>query len=169
MARWEFWIDVGGTFTDSFARSPDGRRRHYKVLSSGIIKGAAGPGSSARQIVDAARGADPDEIWTGYRLVLLDQQGAAVCESTVQGFNRASATLTLTRPLPVEPSGSRYELSADIEAPIVAIRYLLGLPLAAPIPPVNVRLGTTRGTNALITRRAPGPRSSRLADSPTCC
>jgi len=28
----------------------------------------------------------------------------------------------------------------------------LGLPLAEPVPPVTLRLGTTRGTNALITR-----------------
>ena len=34
----------------------------------------------------------------------------------------------------------------------MAIRYLLGLPLSQPIPPVSLRLGTTRGTNALITR-----------------
>ena len=47
----------------------------------------------------------------------------------------------------------RYELAAGEEAPIVAIRYLLGLPLDEPIPPVAVRLGTTRGTNALLTRR----------------
>ena len=33
-----------------------------------------------------------------------------------------------------------------------AIRFLLELPADQPIPPVTVRLGTTRGTNALITR-----------------
>ena len=48
MSNWEFWIDVGGTFTDSFARRPDGTLAHYKVLSSGVIKGAVGPGSGGR-------------------------------------------------------------------------------------------------------------------------
>ena len=49
-------------------------------------------------------------------------------------------------------AGAAYELRCDLEAPVVAIRYLLGLPLAEPVPPVSLRLGTTRGTNALITR-----------------
>ena len=32
-ARWEFWIDVGGTFTDCLARAPDGTLRRHKLLS----------------------------------------------------------------------------------------------------------------------------------------
>ena len=38
------------------------------------------------------------------------------------------------------------------EAPILAIRRTLALRLDEPIPEVQVRLGTTRGTNALLTR-----------------
>ena len=47
----------------------------------------------------------------------------------------------------------RYELSSGEEAPILAIRTALGLKLNEDIPPVVVRMGTTRGTNALLTRR----------------
>jgi len=32
-ARWQFWIDRGGTFTDVVARGPDGRIVAYKLLS----------------------------------------------------------------------------------------------------------------------------------------
>jgi 5-oxoprolinase (ATP-hydrolysing) len=154
MSRWEFWIDVGGTFTDSFGRAPDGSLRHCKVLSSGVVKGAAAQGSTAEHIVDPARQADPNGIWEGFRLRVLDAAGTARFETSVAAFDAATGTLALAAPLPCSPKvGERYELSCDAEAPIVAIRYLLGLPLAAPIPPVSVRLGTTRGTNALITRR----------------
>ena len=55
MSTWEFWIDVGGTFTDAFGRVDGGPLAHAKVLSSGVIKGAVGAGSSHRQIVDPAR------------------------------------------------------------------------------------------------------------------
>ena len=48
--------------------------------------------------------------------------------------------------------GQPYELVCDEEAPIQGIRYLLGLGRDAAISPVVVRLGTTRGTNALLTR-----------------
>src|SRR5262245_38318886 len=32
-ARWEFWIDRGGTFTDVVARRPDGTLVTHKLLS----------------------------------------------------------------------------------------------------------------------------------------
>ncbi len=44
------------------------------------------------------------------------------------------------------------------DAPLVGIRRLLGLTADAPIPPCEVRLGTTLGTNALLERR--GARSA---------
>jgi len=43
-------------------------------------------------------------------------------------------------------------LSAD-DAPVVAIRRLMGLAEGEPIGDVSVRLGTTRGTNALLERK----------------
>src|SRR5690606_17949329 len=46
----------------------------------------------------------------------------------------------------------RDELASGEEAAILAIRHFLGLSLDASIPPVIVKLGTTRGTNALLTR-----------------
>ena len=153
MSSWEFWIDVGGTFTDSFALAPDGKLAHYKLLSSGVVKGAVGQGSTRRQIVDAARRGDPDGIWSDFRFRLFDPQGNAEFETTVSRFTSASAGIELAEPLPREPNPSdRYELSSNAEAPLVAIRYLLGIPLSQPLPAVSVRLGTTRGTNALITR-----------------
>src|SRR5450631_3062318 len=32
-AKWQFWIDRGGTFTDIVARKPDGSLETYKLLS----------------------------------------------------------------------------------------------------------------------------------------
>jgi 5-oxoprolinase (ATP-hydrolysing) len=154
MAQTEFWIDVGGTFTDSFMRGVDGRLAHYKVLSSGVIKGAVGAGSSTNMLVDAGRRGDPPALWTGFHLRLLDAAGSVAAESTVEHFDAKRGELRISPPLASAPQvGQTYELASQLEAPLVAIRYLLGLPLAKAIPPVTVRLGTTRGTNALITRR----------------
>ena len=151
---WEFWIDVGGTFTDCCARRPDGTLARHKLLSNGITKGAAAAGSSAEQIVDPLRGGDPPGFWDGCEFRLLDGQGQIVARSTVGQFDPATGGLQLQSPLLVLPAvGQSYELLAGDEAPVLAIRYLLGLPAGAPIPPVTIRLGTTRGTNALITRR----------------
>ncbi|MBI3465903.1 MAG: hydantoinase, partial [Planctomycetes bacterium] len=153
-APWEFWIDGGGTFTDCFARRPDGTLARHKLLSSGVTKGAAGLGSTAACICDPARTADPAGFWEGYRLRLLDAAGQAVAEARVAEFERESGTLRFATLLSTDPKhGQAYELLSGEEAPILAIRYFLGLRLNDQLPPVTVRLGTTRGTNALITRR----------------
>jgi 5-oxoprolinase (ATP-hydrolysing) len=78
-ARWRFWIDRGGTFTDCIGRAPDGSLRVAKVLS-------------------------------------------------------------------------------DDDAPLAAMRSLLGLPAGAALPPCEVRMGTTIATNALLERK--GRRSA---------
>ena len=46
-----------------------------------------------------------------------------------------------------------FELDGGEPAPILAVRRILGLRLDQALPPIDVRLGTTRGTNALLERR----------------
>jgi 5-oxoprolinase (ATP-hydrolysing) len=150
---WEFWIDVGGTFTDCFARRPDGTLLRHKLLSSGVTKGTLAAGSTRQVIIDPARAADPVGFWNACRLDLVDAQGNVIGNSII-AKSFAGGRLELATPLPLDaPQGSRYEMSSPLEAPLVAIRYLLRLTPHEPVPPVRVRLGTTRGTNSLLTRR----------------
>ncbi|PQO46011.1 hydantoinase B/oxoprolinase family protein [Blastopirellula marina] len=152
MKRPEFWIDVGGTFTDCLMRC-DGDTRRIKVLSSGKLQGTIAAGSTPGAILDDARRRDPPHVWRGYRLRLLDEQGASLDQRQVVQFDAAAGSLTLDRPLDVSPAvGSLYVLEGDEEAPLVAMRRLLGLARDDALPAVDVRLGTTRGTNALLTR-----------------
>ena len=74
----QFWIDVGGTFTDCICLRPDGSLARSKVLSSGVVKGATAAGTDARRIVDPARRGDPPGFWVGYRLRLWDAAGREV-------------------------------------------------------------------------------------------
>jgi 5-oxoprolinase (ATP-hydrolysing) len=150
--RWEFWIDVGGTFTDCLAKSPDGTIRRHKLLSSGATKGRAAAGSTLHEIIDYARCADPTGFWIGWKLTLFDEAGKSLETATVTQFDAAEGRLELSGLHSPPAADTAYELRCDEEAPVVAIRYLLGLPLERPIPPVALRLGTTRGTNTLITR-----------------
>ena len=150
--NWEFAIDVGGTFTDCLGHSPEGQLQRHKLLSSGITKGTVGQGSTNTQIVDPARCVDPPDFWVGFRWTLLDAQGNKVATNNVLAFDHRTGTLELSDPIIAITQGAAYELSCSLEAPIIGIRYLLGLPLAVQVPPVQLRLGTTRGTNALLTR-----------------
>jgi len=149
---WQFWIDVGGTFTDCFALRPDGTLLRHKLLSTGVTKGAAAAGSSKQCVVDPLRLNDPADFWRGYRLRLLDRKGRVVEETTIERFEASAGQIHLAGLLRSPPVGQPYELAGGEEAPVLAIRYLMGLRIDETIPPVIMRLGTTRGTNALITR-----------------
>lgn len=125
-SSWEFWIDVGGTFTDCIARSPDDRLVQCKVLSSGVTKGRISNVDGNAQITDAGRKSDPARFWIGYELRLLDAQGSPNFTARVTSFDAVGGTLSVAQPLPpgVSP-GTAYELVSGEEAPLLAIRYVL--------------------------------------------
>ncbi len=163
---WEFWIDVGGTFTDCLAKCPDGSVLSYKLLSSGIIKGRVGEGSSGICIRDSERKKDPPRFFEGYTLVLYreksSEEGEGSCHSPVEmlesvkvsAFDRDTGSLTLAKQLSAVPEkGMLYELFSGEEAPLTGIRWLKGLRLDEKVGSVSVRLGTTRGTNALLEKQ----------------
>jgi 5-oxoprolinase (ATP-hydrolysing) len=150
--RWEFWIDVGGTFTDCLAKTPNGALLRHKLLSSGVTKGRVASGSSSRLVVDAARRGDPADFWTGWRLTIVGQDGQELDRSEVTDFEPDRGRLRLSGLSADPPLDAAYELRCDLEAPVIGVRYLLRLPHSQSVPAVHLRLGTTRGTNALITR-----------------
>lgn len=154
MSGWEFWIDVGGTFTDCLAHAGDSKVVTCKVLSSGVTKGRVA-GLEGADVVDPIRRNDPAGFWGGCVLRQFGHDGTVRYERRVLGSSRGAGggRLTLDQPLPPEAVGCAYELDGDEPAPLLAIRTILGLPRSTPMPPVTVRLGTTRGTNALLTRR----------------
>lgn len=152
----EFWIDVGGTFTDCLMCAPGGEISTFKVLSSGVTKGRVTSVVGKSQFCDEARIGDSPQFWEGYAITLLKPSGEALQSGRVFAFDATTGSFTLDQVLVVSPSDCqlvRYELTSGEEAPILAIRTAMALRLDQPIPPVNVRLGTTRGTNALLTRR----------------
>jgi 5-oxoprolinase (ATP-hydrolysing) len=153
-ADWEFWIDVGGTFTDCICRSPDDSLSTLKVLSSGVTKGVVEEISGTDRIVDPGRRPDPDGFWVGYTIRFLSDSGRTIHTARIRKSQSANGLLGMEQLLsPQVGAGTRYELDGGEEAPILAIRRALSLSLNESIPRVSVRLGTTRGTNALLTRK----------------
>lgn len=149
MGAAEFWIDVGGTFTDCIQRQSDGRLRYAKVLSSGIVKGQVAEGSSAAKVLDPDR-QEPQGFFGGYEL-RLRLAGEWHCAKVVAS---EAGCLQVHPLLPVAPPvGSRYELCSGEPAPVLGIRTLLSAPLTEELQGIRIRLGTTRGTNALLERK----------------
>jgi 5-oxoprolinase (ATP-hydrolysing) len=159
---WQFWIDVGGTFTDCIGLSPDGQWRTHKLLSTGVYRGVVGPGSRRKVIVDRGRQSDPQGFFVGFHFRLLPRESSqtkdprwrsGTVDIPVVSFDPDAAELHLATELPWDPlPGSPYELVAHQPAPVLGIRWLMGKRLHEPLGRVDVRLGTTRGTNALLER-----------------
>lgn len=75
-------------------------------------------------------------------------------ETGIVGLDRGAAAgrLRLEEPLASESAGAVFELRSPEEAPVLAARLLTGTAQGRPLPPVELRLATTRGTNALLER-----------------
>ncbi len=150
---WQFFIDVGGTFTDVVSRRPDESIVTHKVLSSGVVRGTVGNGSSRTHVLDAHRIGEPAHLWKGYRIRFLGSPKDDADTRRISDFDPSRGSLSLDPPISRAPTpNSAYELFSDEDAPVVAIRMLLGIPLDEPIPAIQVHLGTTRATNALLER-----------------
>jgi 5-oxoprolinase (ATP-hydrolysing) len=157
---WEFWIDVGGTFTDCIAHAPDDQLHTFKTLSSGVTKGRVGS-LTATGFVDETTRIAPPFFWKGFDCRVLTETGQTVYQAKVVQFDALRGEFEFGGPLPGSiQAGMTYELQSHLEAPVLAMRWILGLPLEAPLPPITVKLGTTRGTNALLERR--GARTAFL-------
>ena len=70
MTDWQFWVDVGGTFTDCVARSPQGELRALKVLSSGLVQTELVEDLGSNWFRASSLAGYPDEFFTGYALVV---------------------------------------------------------------------------------------------------
>jgi 5-oxoprolinase (ATP-hydrolysing) len=153
----QIWIDVGGTFTDAVLLEPDGELRTTKVLSTGVVKGRVLRVATGGRLDTDIRDFSPG-FFHDYELTCVDPPEGEAFRTRVQcraGKSEGEGVrLELRDRLPPWlVAGARIELSGGEPAPMLAIRRLLGLGRGDPIGPVEVRLGTTRGTNALLERK----------------
>ncbi|MFQ5349281.1 MAG: hydantoinase/oxoprolinase family protein [Thermoanaerobaculia bacterium] len=149
-APWEVWIDTGGTFTDCLARDPGGRLLRAKVLSSSRLRGRVGTADRSHLTSPLVSGL-PTDFLRGYGFRPLGDEGRTV---PVTGSDPATGELELAEKLPAAPhENDPFELISPEEAPLLATRLVTGCRLDDELPPVRMRLATTRGTNALLERR----------------
>lgn len=148
-APWHFCIDTGGTFTDCIATDPQGQVYRRKVLSSGILRGTINQ-RDGRRLHTTAAWAQGRDLFPGYQLQLPGQ------DFTAQVTRHQAGWLELDQALPAQ-AGSTLALSAGEEAPLLALRLITKTALQQSFPPLRMRLGTTRGTNALLEHKGDPP------------
>ncbi len=151
---WRVWVDTGGTFTDGVAIDPEGRVRRAKVLSSSAVRARVAAAPRGRRVVLAGLPEGvPDGFFAGWRLAALHADGGREIGVGVAGSTADGALELANDPGLDLVAGDRVELRSAEEAPVVAARLLTGTPAGSPLPPIALRLATTRGTNALLERR----------------
>ncbi|GAB3922227.1 hydantoinase B/oxoprolinase family protein [Larkinella terrae] len=140
---WQIWIDTGGTFTDGMATDPAGNIQRTKVLSNSSLRGILSSDNGLK--LKAQWLIEP--IFNGYQLRILETGETA----TVLNLE-SSGKLLLDKEIKLE-SEVTVELFTGEEAPVLATRLLTLTPLDKSFPALELRLGTTKGTNALLERK----------------
>jgi 5-oxoprolinase (ATP-hydrolysing) len=93
-AKWQFWIDRGGTFTDVVARRPDGRLATLKLLSENPERYDDATVAAVRQLLGVAQGeALPSECIESVKMgttvatnALLERKGEPTLLLITRGF-----------------------------------------------------------------------------------
>jgi len=135
IAVWKVRVDTGGTFTDAWCQTPDGEERRCKVLSDGRMRVRLGPDEEGWWML-------LDELPDGFLVGWKSSLGGCVAEHRegrlrIEGGDGAEVL----------------ELDGGEEAPVVAARLLTRTPPGQPLPEMDFRVATTRGTNALLERK----------------
>lgn len=147
---WKFWIDTGGTFTDCLAISPDGKMKRIKVLSNAALRGKI-TGMDANNINISCNWPIDKNIFKDYDFKILGKKHPEVKVLFTDLHNRLLKTDTdLTQ---YYSPGADFEIYTVEEAPILAARIASERKIDEKLPPMEMRLGSTKGTNALLERK----------------
>jgi 5-oxoprolinase (ATP-hydrolysing) len=149
---WLICADTGGTFTDCLARDPHGDLRRAKVLSTSALRGRVTRRFSPNRIEIAQQWEACDNLIAGFSVRRLDD---GVTIGRVAGFDATASTVEIAEPAPAGllREGDVIEFRGDEPAPILAARLVTRTPAHGALPPMELRVATTRGTNALLERR----------------
>ena len=148
MSPWKIWIDTGGTFTDCLAEDPNGNIHRLKILSNSTIRGRfIKPIDRTTWQVDIVWPV-PEDVYAGFRLNSVGEANIRVRQ-----VNTGLGQITFTHALPRSRAGQSFELTSDEEVPVLAARLLTRTRIDDRLPRLEMRLGSTRGTNAVLERK----------------
>lgn len=144
-------IDTGGTFTDCIAKDTEGRVLRTKVLSNSTLRATVVTWLDSQTLRISTDWQLTRDILRGYTLRLLSYE----FQTQVLYFEPTQLLLGLQHPLPAELHGQLlgFELTAHEEAPVLAARIVTQTALDEVFPPLHMKLGSTKGTNALLEQK----------------
>ena len=148
---WKLWIDTGGTFTDCLAYDPSAALQRIKVLSNGSLRGIILETIPPSSIKVSNQWPVSKDIFRNYTFQLLNVKGTG---NKVIRYDAKNKILTLRDPLhPAISKGKDFSITAQEEAPVLAARIATLTGLDQDFPKIEMKLGSTKGTNALLERK----------------
>lgn len=147
---WEICVDTGGTFTDCFAVDRSGTIRRLKVLSNGTLRAKVLTRLSKNTIAVEMNWPASYDTYEGFTV-----NG----KHTIQSVDVEKGFITFTKPTKFK-AGEFIEISTNEEVPVFAARLLTRTKLGDKFPPIEMKLGSTRGTNAILEKK--GARTALL-------
>jgi 5-oxoprolinase (ATP-hydrolysing) len=144
---WKIWVDTGGTFTDCIAINDSGELSRLKVLSNGTLRGRVLSQLASDTLAVDINWPTLNDIYEGYTLTDRNQKAIVKSVDTAKGF------ITLQQQSKHKWSGKTIELTTGEEVPVFAARLLTSTKLNGSFPPIDLKLGSTRGTNAILERK----------------
>ena len=148
--KWKIWIDTGGTFTDCISQSTTGEIKRLKVLSSSCLRGKLISINSPTEIEVELLQKIPPHFSLGQSIRVLGENTELFKITKQETQNKFSISKPLNKKI---ISGQSIEISFDLEAPILAAYLATGTLPNEQLPPLNMHLATTRGTNALLEKK----------------
>ncbi len=151
---WRISLDAGGTFTDCLAESPDGRRLRAKILSSGALRGVVSEIIDSKTLLIREKWNAPKDFVAGFKFRLLDDDHPPLTIVSYHRDDDGTSRISLSDSMPGNAkTGSLFEAVSPDETPILAAKLVTQTAPGDLPPPMAMRLGTTKGTNALLERR----------------
>ena len=143
---WQIYVDTGGTFTDCIAQNPAGETQRIKVLSSSFLRGKIIQKIAPQTFLIETNWPFDTRLLVGFDFRVMGET------DFVRITNVEGNQITLSDDIDfIEPPD--FEVTSHEEAPILATRLITKTPLNVPFPPLQMRLGTTKATNALLERK----------------
>lgn len=147
------YIDTGGTFTDTIAANSEKNIiSRVKVLSNSALRGLGIVVDESTLEIELHEKFDfADNFFKDYQLRFSGQS-----DQTFVIKQSQKNLLFIDPEIPDDLPKNRsipIEIKSPEEAPVLAARLITNTPLEKSLPPLQMRLSTTKGTNALLERQ----------------
>jgi 5-oxoprolinase (ATP-hydrolysing) len=151
-SHYNIYIDTGGTFTDCIGIDQNGKYYRRKILSNSSLRGNITKVISPTQVLINEHWNLKRDIIKGFSFNFL-KESSFTCK--IIAYHPASKIMVLDKPIGQNTvfTGTNFEITSHEEAPVLGARLITQTALDETFPQLFFKLGSTKGTNALLERK----------------